>query len=45
MKSLFLPPRRNPAGKDIREASRETPTTRNKTCLVPGLRSKQIKMN
>lgn len=45
MKSLLLPPRRSPARKDVREASRETPTNRNKTCLVPGLRSKQIKMN
>ena len=45
MKSLLLPPRRSPTRKDVRETSRETPTTRNKTCLVPGLRSKQIKMN
>lgn len=28
MKSLLLPPKRSPARKDVREASRETPTTR-----------------
>ena len=46
MKSLLLPPRSSGGSEGCeRKPAGETPTTRNKTCLVPGLGSKQIKMN
>lgn len=38
MKSLLLPPRRSPARKDVREASRETPTTRKQDMPCSGFK-------